>query len=56
MLKVAYTESGLHIERLNQSVEEWRFDSATHVACWLTEPGSGLETRRDGNDRHFGLR
>lgn len=23
MLKVAYTESGLHIERLNQSVEEW---------------------------------
>jgi hypothetical protein len=23
MLKVAYTESGLHIERLHQSVEEW---------------------------------
>ena len=23
MLKVAYTESGLHLERLSQSVEEW---------------------------------
>lgn len=23
MLKVAYTESGLHLERLSQSIEEW---------------------------------